>query len=205
MKSRLAGLLIAAAAAGVLALPGDAEARARAVVVTDLNMRAGPGTAYPVLAVLPAGLPVVVYGCVGDLSWCDVDVGWERGWVSARFLAEHDRRRPIYRVAPIITFEFGTYWDRWYSERDFYRERFGPPPGHWREDRGRGRGEGRGRARGREDRREEARRFDDFAEERFAPEPPPPPRRQREASEPAPSPTPTRPRGGALSGGDFFE
>lgn len=194
ISARLASAAAVALLAGALAAPGDAQAQSRAVVVTDLNLRAGPSTAYPVLAVLPEGLPVVVNGCVRDLSWCDIDVGWERGWVSARFLAAHDRRRPVYQVAPIITFEWPFFGER----RD---PRYAAPP-RWREERRH---------------REERRRWDGFRDEFragdldddiFEEPPAPPPRRQHEADRGdvgERGERPRSPRGGALSGGDFFE
>jgi uncharacterized protein YraI len=125
----LAGSLIA-----VLALPHEAEAQSRAVVTTDLNMRAGPGTQFPVVNVLTGGRSVTVQGCVRDLSWCDVTTRTDRGWVSARYLAEEQRRRPIVELAPsiglpMISFQFGDYWDRHYSGREFYRDR-----DRWRRD-----------------------------------------------------------------------
>lgn len=119
----LAGSLVA-----LLALPHEAEAQSRAVVTTDLNMRAGPGTQFPVVNVLTGGRTVTVHGCVRNLSWCDVTTRRDRGWVSARYLTEERRRRPIVELGPsiglpIISFQFGDYWDRHYSGRSFYRDR----------------------------------------------------------------------------------
>ncbi len=119
----VSGSLLAAIAA-----PHAAEAQSRAVVTTDLNMRAGPGTQFPVVDVLARGRTVTVNGCVRNLTWCDVTTRRDRGWVSARYLAEERHRRPIVELGPsvgmpIITFQFGDYWDRHYSGRAFYRDR----------------------------------------------------------------------------------
>lgn len=119
----LAGSLVS-----VLALPSDVEAQSRAVVTTDLNMRAGPGTQFPVVDVLSRGRTVTVHGCVRNLTWCDVTTRRDRGWVSARYLADERRRRPVVELGPsiglpIISFQFGDYWDRHYSGRPFYRDR----------------------------------------------------------------------------------
>ncbi len=120
-----------AGAAFLIALlaPGAASA-ATAYVVTDLNMRAGPSTGYPVVATLGGGATIEVYGCLSDYSWCDCAIGHSRGWVSGRYLEYiYEERRvliPAYGPViglPIISFSFGNYWDRYYVDRPFYRER----------------------------------------------------------------------------------
>ncbi|NBN62453.1 hypothetical protein GWI72_07510 [Microvirga tunisiensis] len=50
----------------------------------DLNMRTGPGTAYPPILVIPRGALVEVGACN---SWCSVFYAGYRGFVSGRFLA----------------------------------------------------------------------------------------------------------------------
>ncbi|MCT7377309.1 SH3 domain-containing protein [Chelativorans salis] len=108
----------------------QAASAADAFTITDVNMRAGPSTRFPRITTLPAGVATTVYGCTRSWDWCDT--GWRglRGWVSAHYLESlYDDRRvivPDYGRTiglPIITFEFGTYWDRWYRDRPWYRER----------------------------------------------------------------------------------
>jgi uncharacterized protein YraI len=78
-----------ACAAGILALSAGAAAAATARVETDLNVRSGQGTGYPVIAVMPAGAIVDVSNC-GD-GWCYVrDYG---GFASASYL---DRAGVVY-------------------------------------------------------------------------------------------------------------
>jgi uncharacterized protein YraI len=130
---------VALGAAFVFAAPMQAEAQERARVVTDLNMRAGPGTNFPVVNVLNRGRTVHVHGCVRNFTWCDVTARGNRGWVSARYL-EHDRTGDrLIGVAPVIglptiTFGFG-YWDHHYRDRHFYRDRHRWERDHWRGDR----------------------------------------------------------------------
>lgn len=57
-----------------------------AVTTTNVNMREGPGTNYPVVAVLRTGDQVHVNRC--RASWCLVDFGRDRGWVSQSFLRQ---------------------------------------------------------------------------------------------------------------------
>jgi uncharacterized protein YraI len=172
--------LPAAAAALVLGLSGPASA-APGFATGAVNLRAGPGTNYPQVLVVPAGAPVEIFGCVEGWNWCDVAFGEVRGWVSGNYLqyAYEGRRVPLPDYAPrvgvpIITFSFGDYWGSHYRGRPWYadRDRWGGPPSHrgpppragfrepprpdWRgpEDwRGPGRGppEGRGPGRGPED------------------------------------------------------
>lgn len=67
-----------------------------------------------------------------------------RGWVAGRYIATTYRQNRVYVEpryyrdlgVPVITFEVGRYWDRYYRDRDFYRERDRwrrPPPsgGYW--------------------------------------------------------------------------
>jgi uncharacterized protein YraI len=122
-------LIVAATFIGGLFVPAIAAA-ASAYTTDDVNMRAGPETGFPRIVTLPAGAAVTVYGCTYGWSWCDT--GWRglRGWVSARYLEyPYEGRRvylPDYGDAvglPIVTFRFEAYWDRWYSDRPWYRER----------------------------------------------------------------------------------
>lgn len=128
--TRLRNLLAASAvlAAGALA-PAMAEAAVRGFATGDVNLRAGPGTNYPVVTTLEAGDRVTIFGCVRGYSWCDVNWRGFRGWVSARYLDSYfDDRRvrlPSYAARidiPIITFTLGDYFDRYYRDRPWYRD-----------------------------------------------------------------------------------
>ncbi|GGK31349.1 SH3 domain-containing protein [Salinarimonas ramus] len=113
-----------------------------AQVATDLNMRAGPGTGYGVVSVLPGGAVVDVEGCRG--SWCRVHYRGREGWASARYLADaprrgvqgryYDDRPPVlsapgydYQVErPGFSFEFGIgprYDDRYERRRRVHPDR----------------------------------------------------------------------------------
>jgi uncharacterized protein YraI len=95
-----------------------------AVVSTDLNVRSGQGTGYPVTGVIPGGAMVDVTGC-GD-GWCYVrDYG---GFASARYM---DIGRAAYRrgydayayaPAPVYTpsFHFGIGYSRGYPWWGWY-------------------------------------------------------------------------------------
>lgn len=132
------GVTVYLAAGAALAYP--------AVVTTDVNLRAGPDTQFPVARVLSARTPVEVLGCVSDYRWCDVQAGPWRGWVNAEFLwATYESSNVVVAERgpelglPVLAFVIGAYWGAHYRDRDWY-DRWRPwhdwhyrprPPG-WR-------------------------------------------------------------------------
>ncbi|MEM5583660.1 SH3 domain-containing protein [Roseibium sp. AS2] len=85
MLIRLSLALIAVA---LTALPAAAQSRpAIAYTTANLNMRAGPGTNYPVIATVPRGGGVTVFGCTADFRWCDAAFVNMKGWVSGKYLS----------------------------------------------------------------------------------------------------------------------
>lgn len=112
--------------AGALALPATAQ---QAEVTADLNLRAGPGTEYPVIETIPDGRKVRVYGCEDGYDWCDV--GWRnaRGWVFTDYLdyRHNGRWRPVSDWGstvglPLLAFSFGSYFDNHYRDSVYNNE-----------------------------------------------------------------------------------
>ncbi|WP_310618567.1 SH3 domain-containing protein [Flexibacterium corallicola] len=105
----------------------DAEAAVTAVTVSSVNMRAGPSTSYPSVAVVPGGSTVTTYGCQDDYSWCDVAYGSSRGWVSASGLqttynGQTSTFTPALAAAigiSVIAFN-QAYWNRYYRNYPWY-------------------------------------------------------------------------------------
>ena len=99
-----------------------------AMTTADLNLRAGPGVRFPVVATIPDGANVRIYGCIDAYSWCDVGWGGDRGWVAGAYLQVVYLGRPVVVtavVAPrigihVIVFDHG-YWVRHYATRPWYR------------------------------------------------------------------------------------
>ncbi|MFT4267622.1 MAG: SH3 domain-containing protein, partial [Xenophilus sp.] len=118
-----------AAGALALALPLAASAQ-EAYTRSVLNLHAGPGPAYPVVARLAGGQPLNVLGCTGGYAWCDVVLpDGLRGWAVADRLdyAWGGQIVPLvgYGAAigiPIIGFSLGSYWSDHYRDRPWFGE-----------------------------------------------------------------------------------
>jgi uncharacterized protein YraI len=95
-------------AAGFLLLSTGIAAAAPAQVMTDLNVRAGQGTNYPVIGVLPAGSVVDVSGC-GD-GWCYVRGAG--GFASAAYL--NPAGGPYAYSGPVVV--PGPYYEPYYYD-----------------------------------------------------------------------------------------
>jgi uncharacterized protein YraI len=126
-------LPLAAAALAVAAIPGVAAAQDRAVVTTEVNMRAGPSTGFPVVEVIPENGRVTVFGCLTEYEWCDVAWRGARGWVDGDYLRYYYGTSYVPLIeygprigVPIIVFSFDSYWDSHYRRKSWYRQRV-----HW--------------------------------------------------------------------------
>ncbi len=129
--ARTAGLLLA----GLTMLVTAADA-APGIVTQNINMRAGPGIDYPLVAQLPQGTPAEIFGCLSGFGWCDVAVQDTRGWVAGPGLQllYDDQSEPLVGYGavagvPLIGFEVGNYWQSHYRDRPWYHD-----VDHWRGD-----------------------------------------------------------------------
>jgi uncharacterized protein YraI len=125
--SRKTLIVLGALAAATMSTQSAAAAQDAGYVTANLNLRAGPGSDYPVVATMTAGDGVTIYGCLSGWSWCDIDWRGNRGWAAGRYLqvTYHDRREPIYSYGgyvglPFITFGLDSYWGDHYRHRPFY-------------------------------------------------------------------------------------
>jgi len=121
--------MIYSLAALVLCAPLAAQA-AEGWVVADISLQAGPDPSYPSITELTAGTPVSIQGCIDGWTWCDVAVGYDRGWVPGTFLEEDYGGRRVVVIdygpqiaLPIVSFSVAMYWDRHYHDRPFYTQR----------------------------------------------------------------------------------
>jgi uncharacterized protein YraI len=105
-------------------------ARPNGYSITNVNLRAGPGTYYPVIVVVPTNTPISIFGCLGDYTWCDVLFQGNRGWMRSIYLKKwyQGNYYGLGDYAPrlgirVVSFDIGPYWDSNYRERPFYRDR----------------------------------------------------------------------------------
>jgi uncharacterized protein YraI len=91
-KSLLAG---ASALAAVIAAPSMAMAL-DAVAVTDLNMRAGPGSQYPIVTTIQSNGSVEILGCLEQAKWCQVNWQGNQGWAYSEYLAVTETGEQIF-------------------------------------------------------------------------------------------------------------
>lgn len=133
-------------AAIALAVPLAATAQ-QAFTRGPVNLRAGPGDGYPLVATLAPGQSLQVMGCTAGYGWCDVMLpDGLRGWSYAASLeyAYQEQRVPLATYGaiigvPLVTFAIGSYWSNYYRDRPWYNQprywggRPPPPPGAgWR-------------------------------------------------------------------------
>src|SRR5215210_9138648 len=79
------GLMASVAA---VAVPSTGlAARPNGYPVTNVNLRAGPGTDYPVIVTVPARAPISILGCLADYAWCDSIFEGNRGWMRSIYLS----------------------------------------------------------------------------------------------------------------------
>jgi uncharacterized protein YraI len=80
-------------------LPAAANA-ATAVTTSNVNLRQGPSTDYPVITTLPGNTAVEIEGCAQ--GWCKVDYAGAAGWMSEDYLEGLSSPPAIVLPVPII-------------------------------------------------------------------------------------------------------
>ncbi|SON57481.1 hypothetical protein HDIA_3940 [Hartmannibacter diazotrophicus] len=134
-KRLVLALALLATAPVYLASASTASAATPAVATANVNLRAGPSTAYPVVTVVPARAHVVTYGCLANYSWCDISLGTARGWVAAKYVQVVYQGAPVVVTAPVarsvglavVAFN-KAYWDTYYPAYPWYPRWAAYPP-----------------------------------------------------------------------------
>lgn len=121
LRKLLLALAILAGASSV------AAAATVAVATGNVNLRAGPSTAYPVVVVVPVGARITTHGCLSGYTWCDIAFGTYRGWVSANYIQVVYKGGPVVltpAIAPVVgvtVVAFSkAYWDAYYPAYPWY-------------------------------------------------------------------------------------
>ncbi|MDY8108018.1 DUF1236 domain-containing protein [Fulvimarina sp. 2208YS6-2-32] len=108
-------MILAAAGASFAALSVSPSLAQTAISsTTDLNVRAGPGSNFPIVGVLPTGDAATLDGCNDAGDWCRVTVEGTQGWASAQYLTTEvegetvvvvQRRQAAPESIPVVTYE----------------------------------------------------------------------------------------------------
>ena len=112
------------AAASALLLSAGAASAAPAVAEAAVNLRAGPGTQYPVIGSIPSGATVDIAGCTG--SWCQVDFAGETGFANRRYLAMAGEAGPAAGVATVPGYVYDDTPAYAYDDSYDYGYAYGP-------------------------------------------------------------------------------
>jgi len=117
-------------AVGVLATPAVAQ-EPNGYPITDVNLRAGPGTQYPILVTVQSDAPITILGCLEDYTWCDTIFEQHRGWMRSIYLAGYydGQYYLLSDYAPdlgyqTVTFDIAAYWDAYYRDEPFYNDQY---------------------------------------------------------------------------------
>jgi uncharacterized protein YraI len=126
LKASLLVLII-----GMLTTPASAQEEPNGYPITDVNLRAGPGTEYPVLVTVPTEAPITILGCLEDYTWCDTAFEDYRGWMRSIYLTGYydGEYYLLSDYAPdlgyqIVTFDIAAYWDSYYQDEPFYNDQY---------------------------------------------------------------------------------
>ncbi|MCA8271186.1 peptide-binding protein [Burkholderia sp. AU30280] len=112
------------------AVPGLADAQSTGYTNSPAELFAGPAPDYPVVAQIPPGTALDVFGCLSDYTWCDVALPGVRGWIDAQLIDYPYQGGYVPLLdygaiigVPITGFAIAAYWDRYYRNRPWYHDR----------------------------------------------------------------------------------
>ncbi|WP_273719130.1 MULTISPECIES: SH3 domain-containing protein [Bartonella] len=67
----------------------------------QVSLRTGPATAYKVIAMVPMGAKVQIYGCLSNKTWCSLGYHGKVGWASARYVNVNNVPTIAFKKAPV--------------------------------------------------------------------------------------------------------
>ena len=120
-------LLMLLSAVPLALAPVTAHAATRGATIANVNLRAGPGTWYPVVIAMPPSAALTIYGCLDAASWCDVSWGGARGWVSSNYVSIYYQGQTVV-LSPALIPMIGltvvafnqAYWNNHYAGQPWY-------------------------------------------------------------------------------------
>ncbi|QEE09634.1 SH3 domain-containing protein [Bartonella kosoyi] len=67
----------------------------------QVSLRTGPATAYKVIAMVPMGAKVQIYGCLSNKTWCSLGYSGKIGWASARYVNVNNVPTVAFKKMPV--------------------------------------------------------------------------------------------------------
>lgn len=67
----------------------------------QVSLRTGPATAYKVIAMVPMGEKVQIYGCLSSKTWCSLGYNGKVGWASARYVNVNNVPTIAFKKMPV--------------------------------------------------------------------------------------------------------
>ena len=120
-------LLMLLSAVPLALAPVTAHAATRGATIANVNLRAGPGTWYPVVITMPPSAALTIYGCIDSGPWCDVSWAGARGWVSSNYIGIRYQGQDV-TLSPAIIPMIGltvvafnqAYWNNHYASQPWH-------------------------------------------------------------------------------------
>lgn len=72
-------------------------------VISNVNLRIGPGTNYEVMTVIPSGSAVFVNTADDGNGWAYITYNDTNGWVANRYLQNQANLQPAYQPTPVVS------------------------------------------------------------------------------------------------------
>ncbi|WP_039759118.1 SH3 domain-containing protein [Bartonella queenslandensis] len=67
----------------------------------QVSLHTGPATAYKVIAMVPMGEKVQIYGCLSNKAWCSLGYNGKVGWASARYVNVNNVPTIAFKKMPV--------------------------------------------------------------------------------------------------------
>ena len=115
MKTLMTGVAAAAVlAASVPALAQTADAR----VVADTSARVMPTITSPSIGALEKDQPILITGCLEDISWCKISFGGQSAWVDGSIVSVVPGSNPVARLEDPTALTIATVVDEDATQRE---------------------------------------------------------------------------------------
>ena len=112
----------------LVALPLNLMAQSWGRFRSFTQIYAGPNTSYPIVGEVQPDTSVLIYGCLEQTPWCDVQIGADRGWARCDelWVSVQGREQLLSEVPygwmPTTIFVLDGYWANHYRQEPWYHD-----------------------------------------------------------------------------------